>query len=181
MMNLKSFLMAQIFILLAIPWVGKAQEQIFQKTGVRITKPAHWVFLEKNDRAEGTIALVGLHKEPYPNFNPTCRITGKPSGPGKNAEEIAQEEVHKMKQKSPDFQLLEGPRETTLGGQKGAFFKAKFSVSANGNTNGVLWRMWFIPRSTATLTVIMLGPQTGSDVCEEEFKTIAGSIRISSS
>jgi len=91
---------------------------------------------------------------------------------------LAEAQIQKDKRSRGDFVLMEGPKEVTVGGVKGAFFKAASTATAEGHAFKVLIRAYFTADSEHVFKITMAGPPEGTNVSEKEFAEILNSIAI---
>ena len=170
--------------------------------GFSITKPAIWVFgtmeqvatsraairlkdkeLEQQMRARANAPLVVIlkHQEPYDDLNPSVQVLLRPLGQleGRSAVELMSIVVPTIQRAVVDFTVIEPIKETTVGGQKAAYMKSKYTVTnAEGREFRALSRLWIVPRGKFMFMISMSGPQEGPDVSESEFAEVLKSIRI---
>jgi len=91
---------------------------------------------------------------------------------------LAEAQIQKDKRSRSDFVLMEGPKEVKVGGVKGAFFKAASTATAEGHTFKSLIRTYFAADSEHVFKITMAGPPEGTNLSENEFAEILGSIAI---
>ena len=170
--------------------------------GFSITKPNTWVFgsmeqvatsreairlkdkeLEQQMRARASAPLVVIlkHQEPYDDLNPSVQVLLRPLGQleGRSAVELMSIVVPTIQRAVADFTVIEPIKETTVGGQKAAYMKSKYTVAnAEGREFRALSRLWIVTRGKFMFMISMSGPRDGPNVSEDEFAEILRSIRI---
>ena len=170
--------------------------------GFSITKPASWVWgtteqiakgreairlkdkeLEQQirERANAPLIVILKHQEPYDDLNPSVQVQLRPLGQleGKSAVEMLNIILPTLQRAVTDFTIIEPIKEATVGGQKAAYMKSKYSVkNAEGREFRALSRLWIVPKGSFILMVSISGPQEGPDVSEPEFAEVIRSIRI---
>ncbi|MDH5526929.1 MAG: hypothetical protein OEY97_06415 [Nitrospirota bacterium] len=161
------------------------------ETGVKLKKPAEWVFLSADEliaasggnaeAAEGMLVTVARHPEPYPDLNPMAQVyhVAMPTT-GVLPEAVLDGLVRQIGMGSKVFDVLEPLQETEVSGNPAAVVYVRHNAELPGHTEPVpaLSRMWTVVRGTDLFILVFAGPAEGPDVAEDEFKSIFKSLRI---
>jgi hypothetical protein len=170
--------------------------------GFRITKPSSWTYLSMEtitsnrenirlkdeelraairERATAPLVVMAKHQEPYDDLNPTIQVVLRPLGSlqGKPTTEIMEAAVRPMQNAFHDFKFIRDIHETEVSGLKASHMRASYTISnKEGRDFRVVSRMWMVPRGTFIFLIGMSGPESGSDVSEDEFGRVLKSIKI---
>jgi hypothetical protein len=161
-------------------WVWGTTEQIAKgREAIRLKDKE--LEQQMRERANAPLIVILKHQEPFDDLNPSVQVQLRPLGQleGKSAIELMNIILPTLQRAVTDFTIIEPIKEATLGGQKAAYMKSKYSVNnAEGREFRSLSRLWIVPRGSFIFMVSMSGPQEGPDVSETEFAEVIRSIKI---
>ena len=170
-----------------LPVVASANDSVFesQTVGFKVVKPASWVFMSPEElirrRANASLVAMTKYPEPHDGLNPGVQVTVSPLGAAKDmpVKDILEQKFGMIKSMADDFTVIDGIRDVEVGGLKGVYTKASYSIEGpDGRRYEILTRVWFLKRGTSTFMIGASGPQSGPDISEAEFSEIIASIEI---
>lgn len=152
--------------------------------GLKLTKPEAWQFVSAQKNLESlknvklqdaefqaamlkyaTAPLVVLMKfpEPYPDVNPSFKVTIKPLGQlkGMDAKEIAGHLLPLLQRTFKDVSVVQPPEDVTVSGLKGAYLRVTYTLEAvDAGPFPTSSELWIVPRGDY---FFMIGAGTRTD------------------
>jgi len=170
--------------------------------GFSVIKPADWTFITADENLDNiarsefkdeatkemlmkyaTAPLVAMtkYKEPYDDVNPSFKLNIKPLNnfDASNPKAILEVVVAPMSKMFQDFEILQGPENTTINGRNAGYVRINYSMKVpDGRTFPICSELWIIPRKNF---FFMVGAGTRQDEktgTREEIKGILNGLII---